>query len=123
MLLNLLALAALCAFSPAQAAERAKPPQEGVPALASKWSCARPAVKACGKGEACPAEPEEAADAKDHAVELKCLVDWLTEFSKMGSSPDQAERGLYEKERARAQKVIRLLQAWLGSAKLRSAAP
>lgn len=71
------------------------------------WSCSRPAIKACGIGEACPNPPQEVSTAKDYALEIKCLVEWLDEFSGGKADPKA-----YEQERARAQVVLKKLSAW-----------
>ena len=71
------------------------------------WMCSRPAVKSCGIGEECPDPPQEASTTKDYALEIKCLVEWLDEFSGGKADPKA-----YEQERARAQAVLKKLSAW-----------
>ncbi len=95
---------AILIFSMATAVHAAETAVTTVPQ--PSWMCSRPAVKSCGKGEECPT-PQEDSTTKDYALEIKCLIEWLDEFSGGKADPKA-----YEQERARAQVVLEKLSAW-----------
>ena len=114
MKIRILVFFGVAAFSPVQAHEKLAPPKN-VAAASPDWGCARPAVPKCRDNKKCPEDPEEASTSQDYAIELKCIVEWMTDYSARGSKFDKSDLSLYEKERVRARYVIRKLSKWVES--------
>ena len=114
--MRLLMMLALALVNQASAADHKVAPENAAATTPdSGWNCPKPDA---ARPSEYPKRPVSDEAVKDYAVELGCMVDWLSKYRVKGNEAGAVRPELYEKQRRRTRFLIAEISEWAKSSRI-----